>query len=271
MKPKHRIPVVDLTTVAQRKKISVADVGDIVSRAHKSLVPVRKTFAITEHGKARTYVVTRRGIGYIKTPHGEFWQYNFSVNDRWKKYSILVKGPLCPEFQPQFKKHKPVMIRIDSGCESGQKFCDYTCECREQLALAMQQVAKNGEGIIINIPEQDGRGMGNPFKLATLVLQELLDLNTVEAASVLTCARTIDKRTYGGVVAILQFLGIDSTRGIRLITNNSHKFNIFRENGYRTSRVNAVIPPTEHTIHHLTAKQAHLGHEDLVSSKARAS
>ncbi len=168
---------------------------------------------------------------------------------------------------PIFQNPHTITMRIDSGCESGQKFGDITCDCKDQLFLAMREIAKIGEGIMINIPHQDGRGMGNPFKLATLSLQEQLRLTTVEAASVLTNAGPIDKRSYGGVIAILRFLQISERCEICLITNNPYKFKVFEENGYRAKRVPVAIQPTQHTRRHLEAKQLYLGHKGLVSDE----
>ncbi len=132
--------------------------------------------------------------------------------------------------------------------------------------LTMRKIAQVGEGIVINIPNQDGRGMGNHFKLATLSLQEQLRLTTVEAASVLTDAGTIDKRSYAGVIAILRFLRVSQKCEIGLMTNNPYKLSVFGENGYRAvALVPVVIPPTHYTRRHLESKQLYLGHKELVS------
>ncbi len=132
--------------------------------------------------------------------------------------------------------------------------------------LTMRKIAQVGEGIVINIPNQDGRGMGNHFKLATLSLQEQLRLTTVEAASVLTDAGPIDKRSYAGVIAILRFLQVSQKCEIGLMTNNPYKLSVFVENGYRAvARVPAIIPPTYYTRRHLESKQLYLEHKGLVS------
>ena len=145
-------------------------------------------------------------------------------------------------------------------------FGDRTCECREQLALALETIGDAGEGMVINIPRQDGRGLGLPFKLATLWLQTLLKMNTVEAAEAITPDGVIDARTYGGVIGILKFFGIPTTMKINLATNNVHKARVFDENGYSVEGYTpVVIPPTEHTSHHLYAKQEHMGHIGLIA------
>lgn len=261
-----KIPQVDLEEIATRNSVSLEEVKLIISSVKKGMTPVHQEFHVRENGEERRYVVIRHGVGSLKTPYGPFWLFNFFVNDRWKLYSVVVRGKLSADFTPVFENPNRVVLRIDSGCDSGQKFADVTCDCREQLLLAMQEIAKVGEGIVINMPPQDGRGMGSPFKLATMSLQEQLRLTTVEAASILAGGGPIDKRSYAGAVAILRFFNISKKREIYLMTNNPDKFSVFEENGYRATKwVPVVIPPTQHTRKHLEAKQLYLGHKDLVT------
>lgn len=265
-----KIQKVDLEEIATRNGMSIQAVRASIASIRKGMDTVHKQFHIKEDGEVKQYDVVRNGIGNLNTTVGPFWQFDFSVNDEWKKYSVIVRGELSRNFVPIFQNSHRVILRIDSGCESGQKFNDITCDCRKQLTLAMQIIARFGEGIIINIPHQDGRGMGNPFKLATLSLQEQLHLTTVEAASILTDAGPIDRRSYGGAIAILRFLRVSKKREVCLITNNPYKFKIFEENGYQaTERVPVIVPPTQHTRRHLEAKQLSLGHKDLVSRRIK--
>jgi GTP cyclohydrolase II len=140
-------------------------------------------------------------------------------------------------------------------------FGDLTCECRDQLNRAIELICGIGEGIIVNIPFQDGRGMGLPFKLATLTLQDLLGVNTVESASMLALDSVIDVRTYAGVVGILKFFQIPTSCKIDLATNNPEKLRVFVENGYTIGERHYIsVEPTRLTEHHLNAKHDHLGH-----------
>ncbi len=119
----------------------------------------------------------------------------------------------------------------------------------------------------MNIPHQDGRGMGISFKLATLWLQDTLGVDTVESASILAPGGVIDVRTYAGVVGILRFFGIPESSIINLASNNPKKAKVFEENGYKIGDfVPIVIEPTEHTQKHLKAKQDKLGHIKLVNN-----
>lgn len=263
-----RIPKVNLQEVAIRNHIDLREVERIVSMAHQSMRPSKQDFTVQENGIERTYVVTRRGVGRLQTMFGLFWQLDFFVDDCWGKYSVIVCGDLSNDFTLNFKNRDRILMRIDSGCESGQRFNDITCDCRDQLMISLQEIAKAGEGIVINIPYQDGRGMGNHFKLATLSLQERLHLTTVEAASVLTDAGLIDKRTYAGVVAILRFLQIAQEFEVCLLTNNPHKLSVFEDNGYRTiTRLPMVVQPTCYTREHLKSKQVYLDHKGLVTQR----
>jgi GTP cyclohydrolase II len=261
-----KTPRVDIQEIADRNGISPGEVKSIIAIAKKGMVPVRKSFNVKEGGNERQYTVIRQGVGTLTTPYGLFWQFDFFVKDRWKKYSAIIMGNLSEDFIPDFKNSRKIFIRIDSGCESGHKLGDITCDCRNQLLLSMEKIAKVGEGIIITIPNQDGRGMGNPFKLTTLSLQNQLRLTTVEAASVLTNAGPIDRRTYAGAIAVLYFLCVSQKCEIGIITNNPYKLKVFEENGYRvTERLPIIVPPTQHTRRHLEAKQLYLGHKNLVT------
>jgi 3,4-dihydroxy 2-butanone 4-phosphate synthase/GTP cyclohydrolase II len=226
------------------------------------MVPFMKRIPVTENNVTQHYAVIRRGLGPLTTKYGTFWQYCFTIDDRWERYSVVVAGNInISTFQPEFKDESRLIVRTDSGCETGQLFGDLTCECKDQLQLAMHTIAEAGEGVIVNIPGQDGRGMGLPFKLATLLLQQQLGVNTVESASVLAPDSIIDIRTYSGVVAILKFFNVPTTTVISLATNNPHKEGVFRDNGYTVrDDIPMVIEPNVHTKRHLAAKVKHLGH-----------
>jgi len=258
----------DMSKIANRNDMTIAEVQQLLAVARSAMESVVRRVQVKENGTSRFYAVQRRGVGPIKTPEEAFWEFDFRIDDHWKKYSVIIKAELDGDFMPLFKNKEQLVLRIDSGCETGQVFHDASCECREKLRLAMQKIAKVGEGMIIHIPRQDGRGMGLPFKLATLWLQEVLQLDTVESASALSPGSVIDVRTYSGVVCILKFFGIPTSCKINLATNNPKKAEIFALNGYTTGDFEpVVVDPTEDTLRHLMAKQRHLGHINLVDQK----
>jgi len=209
-----------VTEICKKVNMSAEEVNAFLNLLKRSMEPFSKRISVIENGATRYYAVERRGIGMLKTEHGKFWQYSFAIDDQWEKYSVIVKAELNKDLLIPVFKHDQLVLRIDSGCETGQVFGDLTCECHEQLHLALKTLSEFGEGMIINIPRQDGRGMGLTFKLATLWLQDTLKVNTVESASLLAPGGVIDIRTYSGVICILKFFGITTTCAINLATNN---------------------------------------------------
>lgn len=263
---KNIIEPPSVADICKKVNMSDEDVSAFLNLLKRSMEPFSKRISVTENNITRYYAVERRGIGILKTEHGKFWQYNFAIDDQWERYSAIVKAELdTGRLIPVFKKKDQLVLRTDSGCETGQVFGDLTCECRGQLHLALKTLSEIGEGMIINIPRQDGRGMGLTFKLATLWIQDVLGVNTVESASLLAPGGVIDIRTYSGVICILKFFGIPGTCKINLATNNPKKAEVFAENGYAVADyIPIVIEPNEYTEVHLRAKQEHLGHKGLI-------
>jgi GTP cyclohydrolase II len=228
--------------------------------------PKTKKIRLIVNNKAKIYRVSRQGIGHLVTRFGVFILYRFFVNDKWQEYNVLFKGKLNGRLEPKLMHKSILHLRVDSGCLTGQVFDDQTCECRGQLRKAMREISEIGEGLIICIPKQDGRGMGIPFKLATLSLQYLYNMDTVEAAEFLAGNHKIDKRDYYGTLAILRFLNITKSTKIGLFTNNPSKISAFTSNGYMiTRRLPIIIKPNKFTVKHLKAKQKRLGHVGLIS------
>lgn len=204
------------------------------------------------------------------TPAGmvRFYHYDFEIADEWVKYSVLIKSPLADDFTPTIFPAGPIRLRIDSGCETGQLFGDATCECRDQLFEALRRIAEYGNGLVINIPRQDGRGMGLPFKLATLLLQRDLGVDTHESGALLEPNAARDLRTFSGALAILAFWGASSDTPLEVFTNNPKKLAALSSSGYtNVTPIPIAIEPNRFTEHHLRAKQEQFGHTNLVPSK----
>ena len=262
MKPE----ALNLKDIADKNSMSETELLQTIEVIKRGMYPESKRIPVTEGGITKYLAVERRGVGVLNTEYGKFWEFEFAVDDCWETYSVIVKSEIDTNtFTPRFKDRESLVLRIDSGCKTGQVFGDQTCECNEQLHLAMKTLVEKGEGVIINIPKQDGRGMGISFKLATLWLQDALGVDTVESASILAPGGVIDVRTYSGVVGILDFFGVPKSCVINLASNNPEKAKVFEENGYKLGGfVPVVIKPTTQTVRHLRAKQNQLGHIGLV-------
>lgn len=190
--------------------------------------------------------------------------FHIQVNDEWRDYYVLYIGLLDQNKMPNLAENndKEIIVRIDSGCLTGMVFGDRTCDCHEQLLIAIDSAIKNGIGFIIHIPSQDGRGMGIDFKLKTLDEQYYNHLNTVESAKKVSHLENIDRRTYHGAVGCLELLGVKHNMRLNIATNNPEKIKAFKLAGFtnlNTSRVFATHISDE-VKKHLSAKQQFLGH-----------
>jgi GTP cyclohydrolase II len=121
--------------------MSTEEVNGFLNLVKRSMQPFSKRISVVENGTTRYYAVERRGLGILKTKYGKFWHYNFAIDDQWEKYSVIVKADLDREnLIPLFKGTGQLVLRTDSGCETGQLFGDLSCECREQLHLALKTI-----------------------------------------------------------------------------------------------------------------------------------
>jgi GTP cyclohydrolase II len=251
-----------LGDISRRRGIADSALNTAVARARESLALTEESFEVKEDNALRSLTVCRQGQGPVHTPYGRFMLMAFTIDDVWRDYSVLAVGDITR------RSSDPLLLRIDSGCETGQLFADLTCECWEQLLVALETIADRGEGIIVAVSAQEGRGLGLAFKLATLQLQESLGLDTVDAAHALLGPAEIDLRTYSGVAAILEAIGIPKERPLELLSDNPRKKATLAENGWTIGDLRPVtIPATRHTESNLRAKGQRLGHINLLRER----
>jgi 3,4-dihydroxy 2-butanone 4-phosphate synthase/GTP cyclohydrolase II len=158
----------------------------------------------------------------------------------------LVKGGILDE--------KPTLVRVHSECLTGDVFGSQRCDCGDQLAAALQQVEREGRGVVLYM-RQEGRGIGLVNKIFAYALQEN-GRDTVEANQEL--GFKADLRDYGIGAQILKDLGL---KKIRLMTNNPKK--VVGLAGYDleiVERVAIEINPNEHNEKYLKTKRDKLGH-----------
>ena len=185
----------------------------------------------------------------MPTKYGNFKLIAFNEKGTTNEHLALIKG--------EWQKDEPVLVRVHSSCFTGDILGSMRCDCGEQLHTAMQQVEKEGKGVILYM-NQEGRGIGLVNKLKAYKLQES-GFDTVEAN--LHLGFPMDKRDYGIGAQILRSLGISK---LRLLSNNPRKRAGLL--GYGLEIVDAVpieIVPNPHNEKYLTTKRDKLGHEIL--------
>jgi len=222
-----RLP--ELEVLAEKLGLKIISVADLIAyrRRHEKLV---------------------RRLAEAKMPskYGEFTAVAYKSDVDPDEHLALITGDLSSD--------EPVLVRVHSECLTGDVFGSLRCDCGEQIALAMQTIAKEGRGVLLYM-RQEGRGIGFHNKIRAYALQDK-GMDTVEANIAL--GFTPDLRDYGIGAQILADLGLHK---IRLLTNNPKK--VIGLEGYGLEVVETmpiICSPNPYNLHYLETKQKKLGH-----------
>jgi 3,4-dihydroxy 2-butanone 4-phosphate synthase/GTP cyclohydrolase II len=183
----------------------------------------------------------------LPTRYGNFRIAIYEDTIQKEQHVALING--------EIKKDDPVLVRVHSQCLTGDTFGSARCDCGEQLHRSMEMVEKEGNGVILYILNQEGRGIGLTNKIRAYAIQDQ-GADTVEANCRLGFKP--DQRDYGIGAQILVALGINK---IRLITNNPRKFIGLAGYGLEiVDRIPIEIPPNDANLHYLKTKKEKMGH-----------
>jgi len=146
------------------------------------------------------------------------------------------------------------LLRIHSQCLTGEVLGSLRCDCRDQLEMAMQAIAKEGRGLVL-YEYQEGRGIGLMAKLEAYELQDA-GLDTVEANHALGIKA--DLRDFSLPTAIVRDLGI---KKVRLLSNNPHKSRALTEKGIEVvAQLACEAVPNPHSRAYLQVKKEKMAH-----------
>lgn len=218
---------------------------EVFSREHG--VPILTIADLIQYRMRTECLVKQVDEADLPTRHGRFRITVFEDIIHHENHVALVKGKI--------EADKPVLVRAHSQCLTGDTFGSSRCDCGQQLERAMETIEKEGQGIILYVLNQEGRGIGLTNKIKAYAIQDK-GADTVEANRQLGFKP--DQRDYGIGAQILVSLGV---KKIRLMTNNPRKFIGLAGYGLEiVERVPIEVPPNGSNLKYLKTKKEKLGH-----------
>ena len=225
----HMMRTPELKTFAKKHGLNIITV--------KSLIEYRK--------RTESFVKQIADVDF-PSRYGHFRIKAYESTLDGKCHIAVVKGDVAGK--------KNVLVRVHSECLTGDALGSLRCDCGDQLATALKNIEKEGEGVVLYM-RQEGRGIGLANKMRAYELQDK-GADTVEANVELGFAP--DLRDYGIGAQILSDLGLTS---IRLMTNNPAKRAGLE--GYNleiVERVPLVVKANKFDKRYLSVKKVKMGH-----------
>ena len=186
----------------------------------------------------------------MPTKHGEFRAVGYVERRTRIEHVALVCGVV--------RDAGPILVRIHSECLTGESFGSTRCDCADQLAVALSQIAEAGAGVVVYVRGHEGRGIGLCNKIRAYRLQDD-GCDTVEANLIL--GMPVDARRYDAALDILRDLGVAS---VDLLTNNPLKVSAVRGGGIHVhSQQHITTTVRVQNSRYLRTKRDVLGHTFL--------
>jgi GTP cyclohydrolase II/3,4-dihydroxy 2-butanone 4-phosphate synthase/GTP cyclohydrolase II len=148
------------------------------------------------------------------------------------------------------------VVRVHSGCVTGDIFHSLRCDCYPQLQAAIDRIATSPVGVLVYLPYHEGRGIGLVNKIRAYALQDL-GYDTVDAN--VAIGAPIEARDYDLAAYILFDLGCSR---IRLLTNNPTKVEALKAEGIDVvEQLPLIVKPSNHNTRYLKTKKERMAHK----------
>lgn len=255
----HTETVIDLMNLAGMQPAGVlceimnedgtmARIPELIEMSKKFGLKMTTVADLIRYRRLNEKLVERVATTVIPTEYGDFTAHAYETTVDTNPYIAMVMGDVTD--------CEPTLVRIHSGCITGDVLHSLRCDCGQQLDLAMQKISEEGKGVVLYIYHHEGRGIGLVNKLKAYALQDH-GADTVEANEMLGFPS--DMRDYSIGAQVLVDLGV---KKIRLMTNNPAKYVALR--GYDleiTERVPLICEPTPTNKKYLLTKRDKMGHK----------
>lgn len=225
----HMARVPELYQFAQKHHLTFINISDLI-----------------KYRKKTECLITKVAEAKLPSKYGMFKiiAYENKLDD--KCHVAIVKGDIAGK--------ENIIVRVHSGCLTGDALGSLRCDCGDQLAKALQYIEKEGQGVVLYM-QQEGRGIGLANKIRAYALQDQ-GKDTVEANLIL--GFPADMRDYCLSAQILKNLGLKS---IRLMSNNPEKKAGLETYGIKVAACIPIEVPCNHfDAKYLKTKKEKMGH-----------
>jgi len=148
------------------------------------------------------------------------------------------------------------VVRVHSGCVTGDIFHSLRCDCYPQLQASMDRILTSPVGVLVYLPYQEGRGIGLVNKIRAYALQDK-GYDTVDAN--VAIGAPIEARDYDLAAHILFDLGYPE---IKLLTNNPAKVEALREEGLEViEQLPLIVKASPYNTRYLATKKERMAHK----------
>jgi len=179
-------------------------------------ISIIKIAELIAYRRKHEKLVERRAEAHLPTIYGDFNVIVYTSLLDGTDYLVVYKGDPTAVEAP--------LVRVHSGCITGDVLGSLKCDCGWQIAAALQRIEAEGCGVVVYVASHEGRGIG----LAGIGAQVLADMGITK---------------------------------MRLMTNNPAKYAAMEGYGLEVvERVPLEAPANEHCLPYLRTKRDKMGH-----------